>query len=464
MSTNVLNPFEIFAGVSIWYVRPMGGSYGSEDGTSYDDAWDGFSNIDWTASGVQPGDTLYIAGTHTEVFTVGGSGSIGNQILIRGDFGGDAGIIDAQTIRASGLTNTLHDNVTIDTLTCQNATTSCMYFEGVVGIVTNDVVCTGSGNQGLQNEAGTEAIHNNATCSNNADDGISKHAGATVVVNGGTFENNNQGIVGSDNLTVNGPITFSGNTEDIFIGGGSVNNVTSPGTIKVAATDDVTINDSTLNILSGSTLITPSVTLNNCIQIGEAVTRNSGNAASAFTFNQCLILTEIRGPVTLNKCYYKPNLASSNSWNSVFRHTLIDGAGSTDHLMDFNTGESFDIKYCVFVNIPPAPAYALLYRAGSIFTAFDNNTLVGTSNVGNGILSGVVSTMNNTIFTDLDAVDDVSTTTAYENCCFYDNTSGPNGTNNNSQTTDPLLADVGNKDYSLGVGSSCIGTGLDLGT
>ena len=34
-----------FPGFSTWYVRPSGGSYGTEDGTSYDNAWDGFTNI-----------------------------------------------------------------------------------------------------------------------------------------------------------------------------------------------------------------------------------------------------------------------------------------------------------------------------------------------------------------------------------------------------------------------------------
>ena len=44
----------LFFGGNIWYVRPSGGTYGNEDGTSYDNAWDGFTNIDWTATGVQP--------------------------------------------------------------------------------------------------------------------------------------------------------------------------------------------------------------------------------------------------------------------------------------------------------------------------------------------------------------------------------------------------------------------------
>lgn len=51
------------------YVRPVGGSYGTEDGTSYANAWDGFLNGMYnaadTAGQVDPGDTLYVCGAHT---------------------------------------------------------------------------------------------------------------------------------------------------------------------------------------------------------------------------------------------------------------------------------------------------------------------------------------------------------------------------------------------------------------
>jgi len=63
----------------------------------------GFDDIDWTATGVQPGDVLYVCGTHTEAFTIGGSGTSDEFILIRGDYPGDAGTIDSQDTRASGI-------------------------------------------------------------------------------------------------------------------------------------------------------------------------------------------------------------------------------------------------------------------------------------------------------------------------------------------------------------------------
>jgi hypothetical protein len=69
-----------FSTTSNYYVRPAGGSYGIEDGSSYDNAWNGFSNIDWGA--IDPGSTLFVVGTHREQLDVGASGISGNLINI----------------------------------------------------------------------------------------------------------------------------------------------------------------------------------------------------------------------------------------------------------------------------------------------------------------------------------------------------------------------------------------------
>lgn len=69
-----------------WHVRPSGGDYGSEDGTSKENAWDGFSNIVWGAGGDQAGDALYLYdddGDYRKQLTIGASGSEGNPITIK---------------------------------------------------------------------------------------------------------------------------------------------------------------------------------------------------------------------------------------------------------------------------------------------------------------------------------------------------------------------------------------------
>lgn len=51
-----------------WYVRPNGGSYGSENGTDWNNAFDGFNGISWGS--VSCGDTVWVAGgTYTQTFT-----------------------------------------------------------------------------------------------------------------------------------------------------------------------------------------------------------------------------------------------------------------------------------------------------------------------------------------------------------------------------------------------------------
>ncbi len=77
-----------------WYVRPGNNSYGSNDGTSYENAWPGFGRVIWGAAGVREGDSLFVCGTHIETLYVGGSGADANKILIRGDNPREQGVID----------------------------------------------------------------------------------------------------------------------------------------------------------------------------------------------------------------------------------------------------------------------------------------------------------------------------------------------------------------------------------
>jgi hypothetical protein len=88
-----------------WYVRPSGGNYGLENGTSYANAWDGLLNVKWGAGGVQPGDTLWVCGLHihnmvdrgyvatqADIPVISGTGE-STRVTIRGDYPGDPGIV-----------------------------------------------------------------------------------------------------------------------------------------------------------------------------------------------------------------------------------------------------------------------------------------------------------------------------------------------------------------------------------
>lgn len=51
---------------TVWFVRPLGGSYGSENGTSYANAWDGTVSVLYDVSHVTTGDTLIACGEFAE--------------------------------------------------------------------------------------------------------------------------------------------------------------------------------------------------------------------------------------------------------------------------------------------------------------------------------------------------------------------------------------------------------------
>jgi len=60
-----------------WYVKPVGGNYGSEEGTDYDNAWDGLLEVVFGETGVESGDTLHVCGLH--YYTVTNDGYIASQ-------------------------------------------------------------------------------------------------------------------------------------------------------------------------------------------------------------------------------------------------------------------------------------------------------------------------------------------------------------------------------------------------
>jgi hypothetical protein len=92
---------------SDWYVRPEGGNYGAEDGTSYAGAWNGLLNVVWGSEGVHAGDTLWVCGLHIHNLTnitgpsvqkladidLASGTSESARITIRGDYPNDPGIV-----------------------------------------------------------------------------------------------------------------------------------------------------------------------------------------------------------------------------------------------------------------------------------------------------------------------------------------------------------------------------------
>jgi len=103
------------ANAATWYVRPAEGTYGSENGTSYANAYKGFGDISWGSGSVNAGDTLYVCGSFdldsvdggAPMMQVDASGSATGTLTINGDCSGQGdlsqAIIDGEGSRTRGI-------------------------------------------------------------------------------------------------------------------------------------------------------------------------------------------------------------------------------------------------------------------------------------------------------------------------------------------------------------------------
>ena len=81
----ILFTFSTFVSADTWFVRPTSANnYGLGDGTSYENAWNGFSEINWSILG--GGDTLYVSGVFDKDLIVESGGSLEQDLVIRGDY------------------------------------------------------------------------------------------------------------------------------------------------------------------------------------------------------------------------------------------------------------------------------------------------------------------------------------------------------------------------------------------
>jgi len=79
--------------MTTWYVREDATHGGTNTGTSYANAWQGWTAIVWGGAGVVAGDTLYLCGNHARNLTTIGAhgGTSALPVTIRGDYAGDPG-------------------------------------------------------------------------------------------------------------------------------------------------------------------------------------------------------------------------------------------------------------------------------------------------------------------------------------------------------------------------------------
>jgi hypothetical protein len=195
-----------------WYVRPIAGEYGTEDGTSLANAFDGFGDMAGSYASIAAGDTVcYATDTQGAGFVVADaqsnpthlhffndSGSAGNPITLDGDCDGD-GV--KTTIDAGGTIERVmqiadNNNLTIKNLDIRNGTRRGMLLYNVAtdatdrGALIVDSVYVGNIEGGATpigiDVRGLGVTVRNSTIEDIGEDGIF-HKGPNSVITGNTL-------------------------------------------------------------------------------------------------------------------------------------------------------------------------------------------------------------------------------------------------------------------------------------
>jgi hypothetical protein len=418
-----------------YYVRPSGTTYGDGSGTSYDNAWSGFSSINWN---LLANKTLNVCGTFNELLLVQNSDVtiVGNNVL-------GAGIINGQSARIC-LTIDGYDNVTINGLTLKNGLVSNSLNKLTSGTIYNDCIFDTSTNQTTQHEGNTlssiiEVTYNGCTFKNGVDDGVSLHGNnTTVTLNNCSIENNSQGVNAiNTGICVMNDCNFLNNSTDIQPDTSSdltANRCTFRSTLTSNSTIDLKINNSlflsgNINITSlGGVLVQDSKFLNN-----SKITSNQTNISR----------------VNITRCYFE-----------------VNANAKVDRI---NNGV-FNLSYSTFKHLSGTNVYAV--NTGGIGTSIINNcNFIGLTNTGRGIAALGAVNVKNTIFTLLNLCvnpNGVLGIVTFDYCNTYLNTTinvnqgGGTFVNTNNITTNPLFTDITNLDFRLQAGSGSINTGTTL--
>jgi hypothetical protein len=398
----------------VYYVRPSGGSYGLENGINYDNAWNGFENINWTL--ITKGTILYVCGTHNETLTLEA-----NYFNIRGDYYLEAGIIDVNNLLNYCIYVGSEKNITINGIEIANSITSNIDIRGTSIVYTYDLVTHGCGNQNIQHLDTAKGYHYRLETYDGVDDGVSLHDDTYCEIHDSYIHDNTQGVnnIATSTLKVYNSI-FENNSEfDAYVTAGT------------------------------SAIAKASMELHNCYLPGTI----SSRAFSDFYAQNCYI-----GEFATD---------TTSTINMLLERCFVNNIE-----LDAQANVSFSAKYCILKS-DGTPSFGIIFRAGSI-PLLDNCTIVGNG-LNKGIFIGVNCTLNNNIVsgftTGIQAVGAV--TGVINNTCFFDNgtdTLGTGGgviTNNNPINSDPLFVDDLTDDYELELSSPCISSGIltnnDLG-
>jgi hypothetical protein len=461
-----------------WYVRPAGGDYGSEDGTSHENAWDGFENIDWSDVGVGPGDTLYINGTHHEQLAITASGYSDNaRLIISGAGPGDKGIIDGGHQVANCIFAVDKDYFTIQDLEVRDGTATGIQLRGPRHVSIHGVTAHHNGVDGIRVIAHSRnakhiQIYNNTIFLNGQSGPFFHGAGISILALPGHCATigdiyNNQIYSGrSPNRVGEFGIALYPSS------GGAVSN------FKIYENIVHEIEGSAINLANAVSFCR--IYNNTCYNgTGPGGLIHLGGSSVGWVEN-----CEIFGNICYNNVFgstkqdavgiFPDEYSRNNSWhhNKIFNNdeaglkfNYSSGNRAYGNLF-FNNGEhGIEIRGSEGQSSGPS-SNNLIY----------NNT-VAHGGTGSGIYisgyaghAGPNSIINNIVFTSGASPYGISKSRnahiLEDNNIVYGFSENFDGLNAgpNSLVKDPLFIDAGNNDYSLQPSSPCINSGRNLGT
>jgi hypothetical protein len=450
------------------YVRPAGTTYGDSSGDSYDNAWNGFNNVD---NAKCEGNTLVVSGTHTERLAVGFNGTI--------SFNDEAG---SGEIDATGI----NTGLSIDGFNCilnnpiiNNATVQNIYFKDSITTV-NSATLNNSSNQGAQHWSGSNVTYNGVIVSNdNDDEGMSGHLDAIVTIDG-TFESKRNGQAAINHIedskfTINGLVDFSDNgTADIFC-----IHATTARSCKCIINSN---NTGLVLLASGGSEIEMNagiyqdvkITTEGFIKADNVIIQDLSEFEGSLDISNSYIVISDYGkssltPLLVRNCNID---LSTGSGNITIRdgdivdiqRCRINAANAFADQLITNQSGNLRLNHNEFINIPDS-RFAIIVEDTAVSDVIDNNVFDGNGN-GRGVLVQKDVTINNNVFIDtaIRVYLQESATLTMNNCLSFNNSSDntKDGTlvENNELTTDPLFTDSANNDYSLQALSPCIGAGI----
>lgn len=425
-------------GAQGFYLRPSGTTYGTGDGTSYNNAWSGWSEVD-QALVAASGKKLFVGGTHLETFTLSSSGASGLPFVIEG-LSYDPAIVDGENTRLKCIDIISFNYITVNNITFTRATSDCANVAGTANnIIFNDCLFTLSGNQGCQNDGTAQVTYNYCTFTDSVDDGVSLHTDSNVTLNYCTIEGNAQGINGIQNgVLVANYCTIKDNT--------------SSGVIPTASNN---------------------YTLNNCF-----IENNSVNCDStvATVLYRCRITNSLVRPSStqstiISECRFVGTAyvisRSTAATAPIVRRCYFSGTGTGGRFIRTENSGKLRVEYCVFKY--STNVYSFEHTSSSTLVV-DNCSSIGggaVANGGRGCLATVPGlTVQNSIFYSMQFgyVTSGTGTIQATNCdvnTLSTIASGTNITRTGEITTAPEFVDVAGDDFTTG--NNMKDVGVDTG-